>query len=223
MKLLLVEDDATTRDYLAKGLREQGYALDEADNGVDALHQATTAHYDLVVLDRMLPQLDGLSVLSALRAAGDTTPVIILSALSHVDERIKGLRAGGDDYLAKPFSFAELQLRIDNLLQRSGNTGQRVTELAADDLVMDLVGRRVTRGGVEIRLQPKEFQLLRHLLEHRGQVVSRTLLFEAVWDYHFDPKTNVIDVHVAKLRRKLEEGGRTPLIQTVRGAGYVVR
>lgn len=223
MKLLLVEDDTTTRAYLAKGLREQGYALDEVDNGVDALHLATTAHYDLVVLDRMLPQLDGLSVLSALRAAGDATPVIILSALSHVDERIKGLRAGGDDYLAKPFSFAELQLRIDNLLQRSGNTRQRVTELEADDLVMDLVGHRVTRGGVEIRLQPKEFQLLRHLLEHRGQVVSRTLLFEAVWDYHFDPKTNVIDVHVAKLRRKLEEGGRTPLIQTVRGAGYVVR
>lgn len=223
MKLLLVEDDSTTRDYVAKGLREAGYTLDEAGNGVDALHLATTGEYDLLVLDRMLPQLDGLAMLSALRASGNATPVIILSALSHVDERIRGLKAGGDDYLTKPFSFAELQLRIENLLHRAGGATQRITELSAGDLVMDLVGHRVTRGGEEIPLQPKEFQLLRHLLEHRGQVVSRTLLFEAVWDYHFDPKTNVIDVHVAKLRRKLEADGRKPLIETVRGAGYVVR
>lgn len=223
MKLLLVEDDGTTRDYVAKGLREAGYILDEADNGVDALHLATTGEYDLLVLDRMLPQLDGLAMLSALRTSGNTTPVIILSALSHVDERIKGLKAGGDDYLTKPFSFAELQLRIENLLHRGRGASQRVTELSAGDLLMDLVGHRVTRNGQHIPLQPKEFQLLRHLLEHRGQVVSRTLLFEAVWDYHFDPRTNVIDVHIAKLRRKLEADGRTPLIETVRGAGYVVR
>ncbi|WP_116368216.1 response regulator transcription factor [Parahaliea mediterranea] len=223
MKLLLVEDDQTTLAYLSKGLREQGYTADEAGNGVDALHLATTGQYDLIVLDRMLPQLDGLAVLSALRAGGNRTPVIILSALSHVDERIRGLKAGGDDYLTKPFSFAELQLRIDNLLQRATHREARITQLCADDLEMDLVGHRVTRAGDDIALQPKEFQLLRYLLEHRGQVVSRTLLFEAVWDYHFDPKTNVIDVHIAKLRRKLEAGGRSQLIDTVRGAGYVIR
>ncbi len=223
MKLLLVEDDQTTLSYLTKGLREQGYSTDEADNGVDALHLATTGHYDLIVLDRMLPQLDGLAVLAALRAGGDRTPVLILSALSHVDERIRGLKAGGDDYLTKPFSFAELQLRIENLLQRSAPGNGAVTELGAGDLVMDLIGHRVTRAGKEISLQPKEFQLLRYLLEHRGQVVSRTLLFEAVWDYHFDPKTNVIDVHIAKLRKKLEANGGEPLIETVRGTGYVIR
>ncbi len=223
MKLLLVEDDQTTLAYLSKGLKELGYSADVADNGVDALHLATTGQYDLIVLDRMLPQLDGLAVLAAIRAADNTTPVIILSALSHVDERIRGLKAGGDDYLAKPFSFAELQLRIENLLQRASSIASPVTELTAGNLTMDLVGHRVTRGGEEIALQPKEFQLLRYLLEHRGQVVSRTLLFEAVWDYHFDPKTNVIDVHVAKLRKKLEASGRKQLIETVRGAGYVIR
>lgn len=223
MKLLLVEDDQTTLAYLSKGLKELGYSADVAYNGVDALHLATTGQYDLIVLDRMLPQLDGLAVLAALRAADNTTPVIILSALSHVDERIRGLKAGGDDYLAKPFSFAELQLRIENLLQRASSNASPGTELTAGDLTMDLVGHRVTRGGEEIALQPKEFQLLRYLLEHRGQVVSRTLLFEAVWDYHFDPKTNVIDVHVAKLRKKLEASGRKQLIETVRGAGYVIR
>jgi len=223
MKLLLVEDDGATRDYLCKGLREQGFNVDEAANGVDGLHLATTGSYDLIVLDRMLPQLDGLSALAALRASGSTTPVIILSALSNVDERIKGLKAGGDDYLTKPFSFAELVLRIENLANRSGRASGRVTELEVGDLKMDLVGRRVTRGAEDIQLQPKEFQLLQYLLEHSGQVVSRTLLFEAVWDYHFDPKTNVIDVHVAKLRKKLELGGREQLIHTVRGAGYVVR
>ncbi|QIB64277.1 winged helix-turn-helix domain-containing protein [Kineobactrum salinum] len=223
MKLLVVEDDRVTREYLEKGLREQGHTVDGADNGVDGLHLALGGDYDLVVLDRMLPQLDGLALLTALRAADNRTPVIILSALAHVDERIRGLRAGGDDYLAKPFSFAELLLRIDNLTARSQRGEQRATELEVDDLVMDLVGRRLTRGGREIRLQPKEFQLLQYLLEHQGQVVSRTLLFEAVWDYHFDPRTNVIDVHVAKLRKKLEADGGSQLIHTVRGAGYVVR
>jgi len=223
MKLLLVEDDSTTRDYLLRGLQEQGYNVDQAANGVDGLHLATTGHYDLMVLDRMLPQLDGLSLLSALRASGSRTPVIILSALSHVDERIKGLKAGGDDYLTKPFSFTELLLRIANLTNREGAGTTRSTELKAQDLVMDLVGHRVTRAGEEIRLQPKEFQLLQYLMEHQDQVVSRTLLFEAVWDYHFDPRTNVIDVHIAKLRKKLEAGGRRQLIHTVRGAGYVVR
>lgn len=223
MKLLVVEDDRVTREYLDKGLREQGHSVDAVDNGVDGLHLATGDGYDLIVLDRMLPGLDGLSLLTALRASDRRTPVIILSALAHVDERIKGLRAGGDDYLTKPFSFAELVLRIDNLTARNQRGDERATELMIDDLVMDLVGRRLTRAGQEIRLQPKEFQLLQYLLEHQGQVVSRTLLFEAVWDYHFDPRTNVIDVHIAKLRRKLEADGRSQLIHTVRGAGYVVR
>ncbi|RLQ21732.1 response regulator [Seongchinamella sediminis] len=223
MKLLLVEDDRTTLDYLSKGFREQGYSADIAENGVDALHLATTGRYDLIVLDRMLPQLDGLAVLSALRAANNRTPVIVLSALGHVDERIRGLKAGGDDYLTKPFSFAELRLRIENLIHRTASGTGPATELQADDLVMDLVGHRVTCGADEIPLQPKEFQLLRFLLEHRGKVVSRTQLFEAVWDYHFDPKTNVIDVHIAKLRKKLETSGRGQLIDTVRGAGYVIR
>lgn len=223
MKLLVIEDDRVTREYLDKGLREQGHSVDWADNGVDGLHLAMGDGYDLIVLDRMLPQLDGLALLTALRASDIRTPVIILSALAHVDERIRGLRAGGDDYLTKPFSFAELLLRIDNLTVRSHRGDQRTTELAVDDLVMDLVGRRLTRAGQEVRLQPKEFQLLQYLLEHQGQVVSRTLLFEAVWDYHFDPRTNVIDVHIAKLRKKLETDGRSQLIHTVRGAGYVVR
>lgn len=223
MKLLVIEDDRVTRDYLVKGLREHGHAVDCAANGVDGLHLATSERYDLLVLDRMLPKLDGLAVLAALRSSGNQAPVIILSALSHVDERIRGLRAGGDDYLAKPFSFAELLLRIDNLLARARPADGRVTELVLGDLTMDLVGRRLERGGEEIRLQPKEFQLLQYLLEHQGEVVSRTLLFEAVWDYNFDPQTNVIDVHIAKLRKKLEADGRSQLIHTVRGVGYVVR
>jgi two-component system OmpR family response regulator len=174
----------------------------------------------------MLPKMDGLALLSAMRAANINTPVIILSALGHVDERIKGLKAGGDDYLAKPFSFQELYIRASILVERntiSQKTNGPVTELTIDNLVMDLVGHKVTRGGIELPIQPKEFQLLRYLLEHQNKVISRTLLFESVWDYHFDPKTNVIDVHVAKLRKKLEENNQSQLIHTVRGAGYVLR
>jgi len=227
MKLLVIEDDETTRNYIKKGFHELGDIVDTAENGPDGLFFATSNHYDLIILDRMLPKMDGLAILSAMRAAGITTPVIILSALGHVDERIKGLKAGSDDYLAKPFSFQELQVRSHILVQRQQNLADGshtlITELTIDDLVMDLVGHKVTRAGHEIKLQPKEFQLLRYLLEHQGQVVSRTLLFESVWDYHFDPKTNVIDVHIAKLRKKLEENEQTQLIHTVRGAGYVVR
>jgi two-component system OmpR family response regulator len=174
----------------------------------------------------MLPKMDGLALLAAMRAANINTPVIILSALGHVDERIKGLQAGGDDYLAKPFSFQELYIRASILAERNSNSTQAsgpVTQLTIDDLVMDLVAHKVLRAGKELTIQPKEFQLLRYLLEHQEQVVSRTLLFESVWDYHFDPKTNVIDVHVAKLRKKLEANGQSQLIHTVRGAGYVVR
>lgn len=226
MKLLVIEDDKTTIDYIKKGFVEQGNVVDTAENGPDGLFFVTSNHYDLVILDRMLPKMDGLAVLAAMRAANINTPVIILSALGHVDERIKGLQAGGDDYLAKPFSFQELYIRASILVERHHASSQAngpATELTIDNLVMDLIGHKVLRAGKELIIQPKEFQLLRYLLEHQGQVISRTLLFESVWDYHFDPKTNVIDVHVAKLRKKLEENGQSQLIHTVRGAGYVVR
>lgn len=222
MKTLIVEDDRDTLDYLTKGFRDAGYAVDSAVSGADGLRLAMSSRYRLVILDRMLPGMDGLSVLSALRSANNSTPVIILSALAHVDERIKGLKAGGDDYLTKPFSLQELLLRSELLVRKNRESSANSTTLAVDDLTMDLVDRRVSRAGREIRLRPKEFQLLKYLLEHQGQVVSRSMLFEAVWNYRFDPQTNVIDVHMAKLRRKLEENSGRQLIDTVRGAGYVV-
>lgn len=222
MKMLIVEDDKTTQEYIQKGFQEQGFAVDVAATGPDGLYLATTGLYDLIILDRMLPQMDGLALLSGLRAMNNLTPVIILSALAHVDERIKGLQAGGNDYLAKPFAFQELLIRANNLIYNHQSL-QESTELKVDNLVMDLVGHKVIRAGSEIKLQPKEFQLLRYLLEHQGQVISRTMLFEAVWEYHFDPKTNVIDVHIAKLRKKLEVNDSGQLIHTIRGAGYVVR
>lgn len=222
MKILLVEDDATTIDYVVKGFTEQGHNIETASDGHQGLLLATSMQYDLIILDRMLPQLDGLKVLAALRATGNQTPVLILSALSHVDERVKGLRAGGDDYMTKPFAFSELLVRAEKLMQR-GNSAPAHTELAVGNLVMELLTRKVTLAGHEIPLQPKEFQLLKYLMEHPNQVISRTLLFEAVWDYHFDPRTNVIDVHIAKLRRKFEELGFGELIETVRGAGYRLR
>lgn len=223
MKLLVIEDDEVTLDYIEKGFKELGHNVDVAASGPDGLFMATSNSYDIIVLDRMLPQMDGLTLLIALRATGCATPVIFLSALAHVDERIKGLKAGGDDYLTKPFSFQELQIRCELLFQRQRKTPEQVTELCIADLCMNLMGHKVTRADQEIKLQPKEFQLLRYLLEHQGQVVSRTTLFESVWDYHFDPKTNVIDVHIAKIRKKLEVGGGSQLIHTIRGAGYVVR
>lgn len=222
MKILLVEDDATTIDYIFKGFSEQGYNIENANDGHQGLLLATSGHYDLLILDRMLPQLDGLKLLSALRATGDQTPVMILSALSHVDERVKGLRAGGDDYMTKPFAFSELLVRAEKLMQR-GQSQPILTNLKVGPLEMELLTRNVSLDGHEINLQPKEFQLLKYLMEHANQVISRTLLFEAVWDYHFDPRTNVIDVHIAKLRRKFEELGHGELIETVRGAGYRLR
>ncbi len=219
MKVLLVEDDATTIDYVVKGFVEQGHSIETANDGHQGLLLATSMPFDLIILDRMLPQLDGLKLLAALRATGNKTPVLILSALSHVDERVKGLRAGGDDYMTKPFAFSELLVRAEKLMQR-GASQPAHTELVVGRLVMELLTRKVTLNGSEILLQPKEFQLLKYLMEHPNQVISRTLLFEAVWDYHFDPRTNVIDVHIAKLRRKFEELGHGELIETVRGAGY---
>ncbi|AQS40555.1 response regulator with CheY-like receiver domain and winged-helix DNA-binding domain [Shewanella psychrophila] len=222
MKILLVEDDTTTIEYVVKGFIEQGHNIETASDGHQGLLLATSMKYDLLILDRMLPQLDGLKLLAALRATGSQTPVLILSALSHVDERVKGLRAGGDDYMTKPFAFSELLVRAEKLMQR-GLSQPAETELSVGNLVMELLTRKVTLDGSELMLQPKEFQLLKYLMEHPNQVISRTLLFEAVWDYHFDPRTNVIDVHIAKLRRKFEELGFGELIETVRGAGYRLR
>ncbi|ACJ31613.1 Response regulator receiver:Transcriptional regulatory protein [Shewanella piezotolerans WP3] len=222
MKILMVEDDATTVEYVVKGFIEQGHNIETATDGHQGLLLATSMKYDLIILDRMLPQLDGLKLLAALRATGSQTPVLILSALSHVDERVKGLRAGGDDYMTKPFAFSELLVRAEKLMQR-GESQPMVTDLSVGPLSIELLTRKVTLDGQEILLQPKEFQLLKYLMEHENQVISRTLLFEAVWDYHFDPRTNVIDVHIAKLRRKFEELGHGELIETVRGAGYRLR
>ncbi len=222
MKILIVEDDATTVEYVVKGFIEQGHNIETATDGHQGLLLATSMKYDLIILDRMLPQLDGLKLLAALRATGSQTPVLILSALSHVDERVKGLRAGGDDYMTKPFAFSELLVRAEKLMQR-GESQPMMTDLSVGPLSIELLTRKVTLDGQEILLQPKEFQLLKYLMEHENQVISRTLLFEAVWDYHFDPRTNVIDVHIAKLRRKFEELGHGELIETVRGAGYRLR
>jgi two-component system OmpR family response regulator len=221
-RILCVEDDPTTADYIAKGLGEAGFAVDVAGDGRTGLEQASNGHYDAIVLDRMLPGMDGLTMLSTLRAGGVTTPVVMLSALSSLDERVRGLRAGSDDYLAKPFAFAELLARLEAVRRRSSGTpgDAPVTRLSYADLEVDLLARKVTRGGRKIELQPREFRLLEFLLAHQGQVVTRTMLLEDVWDYHFDPGTNVIDVHVSRLRKKLDEGGAPSLLHTVRGAGY---
>ncbi|WEK46696.1 MAG: response regulator transcription factor [Candidatus Andeanibacterium colombiense] len=219
-KILIVEDDETTASFIANGLGEHGFTTDRAGNGRDGLFLATDGTYDAIVLDRMLPQMDGMAVLGALRAAKIETPVIILSALGTADDRVDGLTAGSDDYLAKPFALAELLARL-RLLIRKSTAGPRVeTELACGELTMDLLARQVRRDGKAIELQPREFRLLEYLLRHCGQVVTRTMLLEGVWDYHFDPGTNVIDVHISRLRRKIDDGFGTPMLHTVRGAGY---
>ncbi|HBS49540.1 MAG TPA: DNA-binding response regulator [Rhodobacteraceae bacterium] len=218
-RILIVEDDSETRAWVAKGLTEAGFTVETAPDGRDGLYLATDGGFDLIVLDRMLPHLDGLSVLKSLRAAGFSTPVILLTALDAVDERVRGLRAGADDYLVKPFAFDELHARAEALLRRPQDQAEEVT-LSCGDLEMDLLSRKVTRAGREIALQPREFQMLEYLLRRKGRVVTRTMLLEGVWDYHFDPQTNVIDVHISKLRRKVDGPGEAPLIHTVRGAGY---
>jgi two-component system, OmpR family, response regulator len=219
-KLLLVEDDEATAAYILKGLTEEGFTVDRADNGRDGLFHASDGSYDAIILDRMLPAMDGMAVLGALRAAKIETPVIILSALATADDRIAGLTAGSDDYLTKPFAFAELLARVRLLLRRGGNGAAVETKLACEDLEMDLLSRKVKRGDASVDLQPREFRLLEYLMRHADQVVTRTMLLEGVWDYHFDPGTNVIDVHVSRLRRKIDDGQASPLLHTVRGAGY---
>jgi two-component system OmpR family response regulator len=220
MKLLLVEDNEQVSQFVRKGLQEGGHTVDHADNGRDGLFLATTEIYDAIVLDRMLPGgIDGLGIIESLRKTGNKTPILILSALADVDDRIRGLRAGGDDYLPKPFAFGELAARLDALVRRSQGSDAK-TVLAVGDLRMDLLARKVTRAGKTIPLQPREFKLLEYLLRHADQVVTRTMLIESVWDYHFDPQTNVIDVHVSRLRQKIDTGFDPPLLHTVRGIGY---
>src|SRR5690348_7884122 len=222
MKILVIEDDKESAAYLVKGLGESGYVVDHAADGREGLFMATSGSYDGLIVDRMLPGMDGLSVIDALRAAEVQTPVLILSALGAVDDRVKGLRAGGDDYLVKPFAFSELLARIEALLRR-GQTPMATTRLRVGDLEMDLLTRSVTRGGRPIELLPREFQLLEYLMRNAGHVVTRTMLLENVWDYHFDPQTNVIDVHVSRLRQKIDRNFERPLLHTVRGAGYCLR
>lgn len=222
MRILLIEDDQEAAAYLAKGLREAGNTVDHAANGTDGLFLATSERYDVMVVDRMLPGLDGLAIIQAIRAGGNDTPVLILSALGKVDDRVKGLKAGGDDYLVKPYAFAELMARIE-ALSRRGSSNQPDTKLKVEDLEMDLLARAVTRAGQPIDLQPREFRLLEYLMRHAGQVVTRTMLLENVWEYHFDPQTNLIDVHISRLRQKVDKDFDQALIHTVRGAGYSLR
>ncbi|PTB31922.1 response regulator transcription factor [Photobacterium phosphoreum] len=223
MKILVIEDDLTTREFVARGLREHGFVVDEAEDGHQGLMMATSCEYQLIVLDRMLPQLDGLKVLAALRATENHTPVLILSAMDSVEDRVVGLTAGSDDYLIKPFALAELVARAKILVKRNQLVAIVSSEYSYDDLRLDIKSHRVWRGSRLINLQQKEFLLLQYLMEHVESVVSRMSLFESVWSYHFDPKTNVIDVHIANLRKKLELEGEPSLIHTVRGAGYVLR
>jgi two-component system OmpR family response regulator len=220
MRILVVEDDRNVAAYLVKGLRESGYTVDHAADGKQGLFLATSERYGVIIVDRMLPSLDGLSIVRALRAANDHTPALILSAMGEVDDRVLGLRAGGDDYLTKPFAFSELLARIEALQRRAQPASQPTTSLRVGDLEMDLLTRSVKRADHSIDLQPREFRLLEYLMRHSGQVVTRTMLLEGVWDYHFDPQTNVIDVHISRLRAKIDRGFDKPLLHTVRGAGY---
>jgi two-component system OmpR family response regulator len=220
-KILLVEDDRETADYLVRGLAEESHNVEHAADGRDGLFRASDGSFDLIILDRMVPGLDGLGLLKALRAAGVSTPVLILSALASVGDRIEGLESGSDDYLVKPFSFGELLARVNALLRRSeGRPAAADLRISVGDLEIDPLARSVRRAGRRIDLKPREYSLLEYLARNEGRVVTRTMLLEQVWDYHFDPGTNVIDVHVSRLRRKLEEGFDRPILHTVRGAGY---
>jgi two-component system OmpR family response regulator len=222
MKVLLVEDNERVSSFVKKGLTEAGHSIDHADNGRDGMFLAAGESYDAIVMDRMLPGgIDGLGIISALRKTGSRTPILVLSALSDVDERIRGLQSGGDDYLVKPFAFGELLARLDALLRRT-QAGTSETTLMVGDLAMDLLSRKVTRGEKNVILQPREFKLLEYLMRHANQVVTRTMLLENVWDYHFDPQTNVVDVHVSKLRQKIDAGSARPLLRTIRNAGYML-
>jgi two-component system OmpR family response regulator len=219
MKLLLVEDDKEGAAYLRKALAEAGHTVDHAADGREGLLLAAGEPYDVIVLDRMLPAMDGVAILRIIRASGVNTPVLLLTALGGIDDRVEGLEAGGDDYLVKPFAFAELLARI-NALARRPPPQEAPTKLSVADLQMDLLKRSVTRAGLRIELQPREFQLLEYLMRHADRVVTRTMLLEGVWDFHFDPKTNIVETHMSRLRAKIDRGHARELIHTVRGAGY---
>ncbi len=223
MRILIIEDDRDAAAYLVKAFREAGHAPDHAGDGLTGYDLAHEGGYDVAIVDRMLPKMDGLSIIGALRAQGNETPVLILSALGQVDDRVKGLRAGGDDYLAKPYAFSELLARVEALARRRPKGAPEETQLRVGDLALDRLSHKVERGGEEIPLQPREFRLLEYLMQNAGKVVTRTMLLEHVWDYHFDPQTNVIDVHVSRLRSKIDRDFETPLLHTVRGAGYMIR
>jgi len=224
MRILIIEDDATAGEYVAKGLAEQGHAAERATDGRDGLIRALDGGWDALVVDRMLPGLDGLAVVETLRRQGDATPVLILSALDRVDDRVRGLRAGGDDYLVKPFAFSELSARLDAITRRGGPAAPAPeTELAVGGLRLDLLTRTASRDGRAIELQPREYRILECLMRHAGRIVTRTMLLERVWNYHFDPQTNVIDVHISRLRQKIDRDFDRPLLHTVRGAGYCLR
>lgn len=222
MHVLVVEDDARVATHVVKGLKGAGYLVDHVADGREALFRVAGESYDVIVLDRMLPNVDGLKILQTMRASGDSTPVLILSALGDVDNKVKGLRSGGDDYLAKPFAFSELLARVEALSRRKGAV-EEVTELRLADLELNLLTREVKRAGRPIELTQREFLLLEHLMRNAGRVVSRSMLLEAVWDYNFDPQTNIIDQHVSRLRQKVDRDFGTALIQTVRGVGYALR
>jgi two-component system OmpR family response regulator len=223
MQLLLIEDDRDAAGYLVRALTEAGFRVDHAADGRDGLFLATERTYDAIVADRMLPHLDGLTLIEVLRKQGNRTPVLILSALGSVDQRVEGLRSGGDDYLTKPFALAELLARLEALLRRGQVAPGPETRLKVADLEMDLLARTVTRAGQRVELTAREFKLLEFLLRRAGQVVTRTMLLEGVWDLHFDPQTNVIDVHISRLRQAIDKGHERALIQTIRGAGYTIR
>jgi two-component system OmpR family response regulator len=222
MRLLIIEDDRTAADYIVRAFREVGHVADHAADGEEGLALALDGQYDVLIVDRMLPKRDGLTVIGTLRDKGIETPALILSALGQVDDRVKGLRAGGDDYLPKPYSFSELLARVEALARRRGGRGEE-TVYRVGDLELDRLSHTVKRANQEIVLQPREFRLLEYLMKHTGQVVTRTMLLENVWDYHFDPQTNVIDVHISRLRSKIDKGFTRPLLHTVRGAGYMIR
>ena len=222
MRVLTIEDDQATVDYIKKGLQEAGHAVDHATDGKDGIFLATTEKYDAIILDRMIPYIDGMTILQTLRAKDDKTPVLILSTMGSVQDRVKGLRAGCDDYLVKPFSFDELLARLEALVRRSKEEASETTTLIVGDLVVDLLSRQVKRAGNDIELKPREYKILEFMLEHKGQVVTRTMMLEHVWDYHFDPLTNVVDVHISRLRKKLDAGHEEPIIHTIKGSGYII-
>jgi len=221
VKILLIEDDRQTADYIAKGLREHGHVVDRTDNGRDGLYMATGEPYDVMIVDRNLPKMDGLSLVKAARGSGTRTPALFLTTMGGVDDRVAGLEAGADDYLVKPFAFAELLARVGALARRPPIVAQ--TERRAGDLEINLLARTVSRAGQRIELLAQEFKILEYLMRHAGEIVTRTMLLEKVWDFHFDPKTNIVETHISRLRSKIDKGFDKPLLHTVRGAGYVVR